>query len=205
MEKRILKSVEKSQGKLYLMLLARDPEYFWDNVNTIVGDPFKETEIESLKVPESVVYLEHALKDNQTLKSLEILGHADFGRGSFSNIPTLKKVKGEYVTVVGENAFKNCENLQEVKMPRVIRLCSGAFKNCKSLKLLDMPALNRIEYGACEGCENLKVKCYPWQVSFMENYFGRESLVMATNKDAQTYLEQLRENTIREFNLVKEF
>ena len=103
------------------------------------------------------------------------------------------------MTVVGENAFKNCENLQEVEMPRVIRLCSGAFKNCKNLKLLDMPALTRIEYGACEGCENLKVKCYPWQVSFMENYFGSERLIMASNKDTRTYLEQLRANTAREF------
>ena len=199
MEKKILKSVEKSHRELYLMLLARDPEYFWGNVNTIVGDPFKETSLESLKVPESVLYFESALKGNKTLKKLEISGHADFGRGSFSNIPTLKKVKGEYVTVVGENAFKNCENLQEVEMPRVVRLCSGAFKNCKNLKLLDMPALTRIEYGACEGCENLKVKCYPWQVSFMENYFGSERLIMASNKDTRTYLEQLRANTAREF------
>ena len=87
-----------------------------------------------------------------------------FGRSTFAQITTLKKVTlGDSITEIPELAFFNCTGLQTVSIPSGLKkIGSQAFFGCSSLQNVTLPAsLTEIGYQAFRDCDKLTSITFP--------------------------------------------
>ena len=96
------------------------------------------------------------------LEELDV--NCPFGRSTFAQITTLKKVTlGGSITEIPEQAFHNCTELQTVSIPSgLTKIGSQAFFGCSSLQNVTLPAsLTEIGYQAFRDCDALTSITFP--------------------------------------------
>ena len=96
------------------------------------------------------------------LEELDV--NCPFGRSTFAQITTLKKVTlGGSITEIPEQAFHNCTELQMVSIPSgLTKIGSQAFFGCSSLQNVTLPAsLTEIGYQAFRDCDELTSITFP--------------------------------------------
>ncbi len=106
-------------------------------VTAIADDAFKDTEIESITLPESVTKI---------------------GARAFENCVYLDAVTGlENVTSIGENAFHGCTMLEEISLPEGLESINDCtFYGCSSLSAITIPAsVTSVGQDAFTDCTNL--------------------------------------------------
>ncbi|MBR4504267.1 MAG: leucine-rich repeat protein [Candidatus Methanomethylophilaceae archaeon] len=116
---------------------------------TSIGDSaFRECNIKSITIPDSVTTIEDDAFSYSALESI------DFGNS---------------LTYLGSYAFNGCEKLVSVKIPSTLRtIHSCAFYSCSSLSELDLGSVTYIEGSAFAGCSALKSVTIPNSVKTIE-------------------------------------
>jgi hypothetical protein len=95
------------------------------------------------------------------LKTLMIIGHADFENGllpakAFKANKTLEHITSLNTTAIGESAFEECTQLQSADLPNVSLLSGRVFFNCYALQHASLPLLKSMENRAFYRCTNLE-------------------------------------------------
>ena len=112
------------------------------------------------------------------LEELDV--NCSFGRSTFAQITTLKKVTlGGSITEIPEQAFHNCTELQTVSIPSgLTKIGSQAFFGCSSLQNVTLPAsLKEIGYQAFRDCDALTSITFPDSLETV----GEQAFFITTN------------------------
>ena len=110
------------------------------HVTSIGDDAFREQEITSVIIPNSVISIgEEAFAYNYYLASITIgTGVTSIGIRAFGYNALTSVVIPESVVSIGRYAFENCGNLQSINIPETVTDISlEAFNGCTSLPVID--------------------------------------------------------------------
>lgn len=132
-----------------------------NGVKSISEDAFCKCEIKEVRIPDSVLEINHgAFRNCDKLEKIEIGKNVKYiGRLAFCSCYSLKYIKiPSNVNEIGREAFKNCLNLKEVIIENGVKLISmSAFFRCSSLEKIKIPgSVNEIKFEAFRLCSNLK-------------------------------------------------
>ena len=120
---------------------------------------FKETDIESVLLPESIQYIgEFAFSDCGNLRSIDLPNSLQkIERHAFSGCKSLKSIDiPDNVTGLSEYILEDCTNLTEITFGKITSIGDGAFKRT-AISHLELPETLRIIGAECfSGCRQLK-------------------------------------------------
>ena len=110
-------------------------------LKTIEQYAFKTTALESIVIPDSVVYImQNAFAEIYSLKSVTIGKNVvSIGNQCFADCQNLETVtmNSEKLLTIDEEAFYNCQKLESIKIPTTVQIVSnGAFEACVGLKTI---------------------------------------------------------------------
>ncbi len=138
-------------------------------VVSILEYAFRETDIKSIKLPDSITYIgEGAFMDCEKLEKINIpMGVKEIKKDTFSQCFSLKEIKlSGTVTLIGGNAFFSCTALEKINLSGVTTIEFSAFRNCKKLSGVTFSdSLEVIGEGAFFGCASLKEVLVPSSVN----------------------------------------
>ena len=113
-------------------------------VTVIANNAFKETSIETIKLPNSIIEIgANAFEDCEDLKSIEIPANVQvINEGTFRNCESLSTVTfAGNVTEISEEAFYACTNLYSITLPESLETIGGkAFYYCEYLSNISIPS-----------------------------------------------------------------
>ncbi|MDE6780509.1 MAG: leucine-rich repeat protein [Ruminococcus sp.] len=131
-----------------------------DNVTGVAGAFWREYNLKSVKIPDSVTYIGRATFESCiSLKSIEIPdsvteieGSAFYECDNLTSIVLPKNLKN-----ISNSLFARCENLESVDIPdSVTSIGSYAFMLCNSLTTINIPdSVTSIKEAAFSQCKNL--------------------------------------------------
>lgn len=121
---------------------------------------FGATAIESIALPDSLVYLgQTVFAYCSELRNVQFGRNTkNIGNGAFDGCVSLNNVElPESVFVIGGASFRNCDSLTEVTIPEgVIEIGVNAFTDCDNLEMVYVPSsVETIEEGAFSACTKL--------------------------------------------------
>ena len=103
-----------------------------DGLTELNNDIFEFSNLEKIKLPNTLTEIPYGAFSNVELKSLEI---------------------PEGVEIIGDYAFFDCDELTNVKLPTTLRkIGEGAFSQCVELKSINIPMGCEVAEDAFEGC-----------------------------------------------------
>lgn len=176
-----------------------DNEYKGVPVEKIHIGAFKDSKIESVTIPDSVVsiysgafsdcrYLKEVILsnnltyiDSQVFKGCSSLTTISFesiesyslkiGYEAFKDCTSLQNMNLSTVTEIGENCFSGCSKLKTVILPNGIsKIGKFTFYGCESLEQVDIPhGVTTIEHSAFGNCNSLKQVLMPNTVIAIED------------------------------------
>ena len=166
-------------------------------VKSIVGAFFGNTEITSVVLPNSIIYLgKNAFAECSSLVAITGLENVnELGVSCFAQCESLTSIElPSCLKEIGSEAFCGCSSLSDIFIPEgVTSIESAAFKNCSALSSINLPmtltklsqemfmdciSLNKIELpvtisiideGAFKGCQSLNLLTIPSSVSEIRN------------------------------------
>lgn len=135
------------------------------SVTGIAAFAFVGAEIESISLPEGLLYIDAAAFYSSTLTSISIPASVErLGNENNAVNPVFPEslenvafAEGSNLKIVGCGAFKGCA-INEIILPdKVETIYSSAFSLCENLKSISLPdSVNDIGYGAFSGCDSLE-------------------------------------------------
>ena len=142
---------------------VRDEYTVPSDVTAILDGAFVGCPIKKLTIGSNVTTVLPSWSFNGgVLEELDV--NCSFGRSTFAQITTLKKVTlGNSITKIPEMAFLNCTGLQTVSIPSgLTKIGTQAFFGCSSLQNVTLPAsLKEIGYQAFRDCDALTSITFP--------------------------------------------
>ena len=140
-----------------------------EGIQRIDQQVFRESGVESIKIPDSVTYMEgHVFWNCQNLTTVEIgEGMSSVPNHTFDGCSALKTVKlGRFVSTIGQSAFYGCKNLTTINWPEFLTtIKNSAFNSCSSLTSVKLPyGVNYVDYNAFENCTALKEFTVPGSI-----------------------------------------
>lgn len=163
--------------------------------NVITYGQYRKSEIQELKIPETITKIDDFAFEASSLRKIEIPDSVqELGMLSFSNCENLKYVKiGKNVKKIGICAFKNCTELEEVIFDddcELEEISEECFVDCENLKNVVLPKslkiigkkafcsskiqkinfeenLIRIEDEAFENCKSLTDFIFPKSLEYI--------------------------------------
>lgn len=127
-------------------------------VRQIAKDGFMETDIKSVKIPDSITVID---------------GNGELEEGAFRDCDYLVNViLSKNITSIGDFAFGGCINLTNIIIPdSVTSIGRNAFSYCESLKNIRIPnSVKNIDMSAFSGCINLTSITIPNGVEVIGDY-----------------------------------
>lgn len=174
------------------------PTYHNLPVKSIRWGAFKETDITSVIIPDSVTSIGlTAFYNCDSLTTVAIgNGVTSIDHEAFFHCNSLTNVTiGNSVTSIGVNAFRKCTKLAKVTIPdSVNHIGQAAFYDCNSLTNVTIGnGITSIDHEAFYNCDKLQFNVYK-----NCNYLGNDdnpylALINATNKNFSSY--EIHENT----------
>ena len=148
--------------------------YLPSNLTYIGAYAFKQTDLTSVKIPNSVTYIcDGAFRECNELTTVEMGDSVGYlGDFVFGGCRSLTKITiPNAITTIGEQVFENCDKLEEIIIPNnVTSIGAFTFVNCDSLRYVEIgDGVENIHDGAFEGCNNLTTVLLGEQVETIEN------------------------------------
>ena len=134
-----------------------------DNTKWIGNDAFRESNITSIRIPNSVIDIgENAFYKCTHLQSVSLPnGITSLELGVFGECHQLKSIYlPKSVTEIDNIAFMNCNSLESISIPEgVTRIGGGAFEGCSSLSSITIPnSVTDLGGHVFDKCEYLTIK-----------------------------------------------
>ena len=167
-------------------------EYNGLPVKNIYSNAFKEKEITSVIIPDSVTSIGYrAFYYCTDLKSVTILGGiTNWAMETFYWCSSLESVIiSEGTTTIGHYAFQFCSSLESVTIPNsVTSIGSYAFQHCVNLKSITIPeSVTDINYNAFNNCNSALYTEYEYGKYIRNGNNPYAILIEISNKNMSTY------------------
>lgn len=127
-------------------------------VTAISNSAFKNSNIISVQIPETVVWIEaSAFANCENLGSTVIKeGLKSIGNDAFNGCINLSKIDfPTSLKTIGAAGFANCKSLSQITLPNATNLGKSAFSNCENLLKVSLPNIVTLEANVFSGCLNL--------------------------------------------------
>ena len=180
------KVAEVTQGKtVYKGDITIPSKVTYNNIEydviCIGYDAFHESDITSLKLPNTILY---------------VCADAFYGCSSMKSIDL-----GNSLLYIGGNAFEKCYQLSSIKIPdSVTKIRSAAFTHCRSLRSISIPnKVEIIEATTFNDCEKLETLTIGTNVKKMEEYIIAQCPSLL---DVYCYAEELPQVEYDTFDFV---
>lgn len=142
-----------------------------DGVEVIADEVFARTDVETVKMPNSVTHVgSYVFQDCPNLRTVTLSDNiVHLGEGTFWGCQSLCKLslpKG--IRNINDYTFNNCNSLTEIVLPDgLVRIGEGAFRFCRVTKLSVPSSVIEIGDGAFWGCDWLTELSIPISILSM--------------------------------------
>ena len=149
----------KDRKKLLKAPSDLDKYVIRNGTKIICNGAFEYTFLESIVIPETIVYIgDYAFSDSE-LKEVHIPDSVkSIGKVAFRDCKLTRVVLSKSITIISPSLFQGCDSLEEIDIPEnVERIGSQAFMWCSNLKKVHLhEGLKYIENGSFVSCSNLE-------------------------------------------------
>ena len=135
-----------------------------DGTKIICNGAFEYTFLESIVIPQTIVYIgDYAFSDSE-LKEVHIPDSVkSIGKYAFRDCKLTRVVLPKSISIIAQSLFQGCDSLEEIDIPQNIeRIGSQAFLWCSNLRKVRLQeGLKYIEDGSFDSCSNLEELTIP--------------------------------------------
>ena len=163
--------------KIHESVLYRGKVY---NVTRILGQVFRDQDITSIDLPNTITGMDKGLFRGAFLDSIVVPGSVErMGTNCLADSRLKKAVVKEGVQVLEASVFGRCDRLVSVSLPASVKSIDlDAFSSCPKLTTVTFPEnaiITKIPSGCFDGCKSLASFTIPLSVTTINDYAFRQS------------------------------